>query len=165
MRKSWWLRSRAVMMICVLVGAIAPASAASSGGASGQSGSGASGAPAIDGHWTVRRHVGEKHLLNPESVLGKGQSFRGDWAKGSFFDCVYGGLSKSHTRYALEDFLRNPEFRDFARYREELAFTETAVHVHRVSCARGLRILYPFVTFEPSGRAMLLFEGLILVFE
>jgi hypothetical protein len=102
---------------------------------------------------------------NPESVLGKGQSFRGDWAKGSFFDCIYGGLARSDTSYALEDFLRNPEFRDFARYREELAFTETVVHVHRVSCARGLRILYPFATFEPRGRAMLLFEGLILVFE
>ena len=121
--------------------------------------------PFIGNKWIVEGYVGEKRRLSPENMLGKTQAFRKDWAKGTFFDCIYGGFSSTYTAYALDAFLANREFRVFARYRDELALTEQVAFVHRISCARGPRILYPFVTFQPHGRAMLLFEDVIYILK
>jgi len=121
--------------------------------------------PRINKVWTVTAYAGEKWRLDPESMLGKAQAFRKDWAKGSFFDCTYGGLSSTRTAFTLDDFLGNRAFRLFSVNREKLGLTERDVFVHRISCARGLRVLYPFVTFKPSGRAMLQFEGVVYILK
>jgi|TARA_B100002003_G_C13599415_1_gene309293 hypothetical protein len=120
--------------------------------------------------WTVTEFLGEAWYVEPNKVIGQTQSFYKGYSEGVFFNCDYKGLSYTHNKYTLEEFLNNKEFELFKKLKEELKFKDEEVFVNRITCngdnnpdKRG--VFYPFVTIEPGNKAYYLYEGGIFVLE
>ncbi len=119
----------------------------------------------LDVEWKVVGYAGEGWFEKPENVLGKTQTFHKGWAEGYFIQCEFQGLSKTHTRYNLEEFLANPEFALFKKLENQLEFQGNQVFVNRITCHENKKVLYPFVIIEPGNKAYYLYEGAIYIFE
>ena len=80
-------------------------------------------------------------------------------AKGPFFNCPADAISGGEKKYSLEEFLADPEFKDFNTHKKALKIEEHKdVYVHYFECNENddEERFYPFITFEYSDEALYL---------